>query len=146
MCIDVGSNSSVGSRSLAASLSFQATVPPSAQSPTFNVEGRVSEGGGWARSFNVETQGPPLQDLDAGCAETFVRGAALGRRRFAPPRRARSRQLPPRWRIDWEWLDPYSQQTFGRWTLLDAAPSAGGLIEVRTYGGIGPGVPDDVRV
>ena len=88
----------------------------------------------------MESLGPALQDLGACRVEQFVREAALGRRRFAPPRRARSRQLSARWRIDWEWRDPHSQQTCGRWTLLDAAPSAGGLIEVRTYGAIGPGV------
>ena len=90
--------------------------------------------------------GPALQELGACRVEQFVRGAALGRRRFAPPCRARSRQLSPRWRIDWEWRDPYSQQTYQRCTLLDAAPSARGFIEVRTYGAIGPDVRDDVLV
>ncbi len=90
--LDVGSNCPPGSRSLAASQSFQATVPPSAQSPTFNVESRLSEGGGWARSFNVESQGPALRCLGASRAEEcYPCLAALGRRRFAPPRRARSR-------------------------------------------------------
>ena len=88
MCIDVGSNSSVGSRSLAASLSFQATVPPSAQSPAFNVERRVSEGGGRTRSFNVESQGPALQCLGAGSAEQLnlglLRGAGGGVRTRLP--------------------------------------------------------------
>ncbi len=42
-----------------------------------------------ARSFNVESLGPVLHRLGAGRAERFVQGrAALGRRRFAPPRRA----------------------------------------------------------
>lgn len=62
----------------------------------------VRSGGGWARSFHVESLGPALQDLGAYRVEQFVRGAALGRRRFAPPRRALSRQLSPPWPVNKE--------------------------------------------
>ena len=72
-----------------------------------------------------------------GVSKGGLRWAGGGSHRLAVPGRE---QLSPRLRVDWEWRDPHSQQTFGRWTLLDAAPSAGGLIEVRTYGAIGPGV------
>lgn len=52
----------------------------------------VRRGRAQARSFIDEIAGPALQCLGAGRAELFARGhAALGRRRFAPARRALSR-------------------------------------------------------
>ena len=49
----------------------------------------VRSGGVRARSLHVESQGPVLHDLGTGRAERLRQGrAALGRRRFAPPRRA----------------------------------------------------------
>ena len=63
----------------------------------------VQRGRAEARRFIDETEGPALLGsahvAPSGVPEAFCAGTAAG---FAPACRALSRQLSPRWRIDWE--------------------------------------------
>jgi hypothetical protein len=55
---------------------------------------------------------------------SLFEAAALGRRRFAPPRRARSRPGDSSLAGHREHCDPCTQQISSQRTLLDAAPSS----------------------
>ena len=71
---------------------------------------------------------------------SLLEGAALGRRRFAPPCRARSRAGDSSLASHREHCDPCTQQMRCPWTRLDAEPSAGWCIEVMTCGAVRAGV------
>ena len=99
------------------------------------------------QSFSAESLGPMLlAAAPDGARAVSSRAAALGRRRFAPPCRARSRatRLPlPRPR---EHCDSCTQHASPRSTRLDAEPSAGYDHQEQTWGALGPGLLGNVQV
>lgn len=128
MSIDVGSNCSSSSRLLAAGPVFQAAVPP-----------RCFPGGRRLSTWKIvpppqpseasevpslKTRGPSCLQLRAWRRSLSpFEGAALGRRRFAPPCRARSRAGDSSLASHREHCDPCTPQMRRPGTRLDAEPS-----------------------
>ena len=126
--VDVGTNCSSSSRASAAGPVFQAAVPsevpPGGRRLSTWKFVLPRRPGVPSEAPSLKARGPRCLQLRA-CRRSFslFEGAALGRRRFAPPRRARSRAtllpLPhPR-----EHCDPCTQQMRCPGTRLDAEPS-----------------------
>ena len=129
MSIDVGTNCPASSRLLAAGPVFQAAVPSNVppwgrrlSTWKFVLPPRPGES---SVVPSLKARGPSCLQLRAWRRSfSLFEGAALGRRRFAPPRRARSRAtllpLPhPR-----EHCDSCTQQQPLRRPRLDAEPSS----------------------
>lgn len=125
---DVGRNCALGSRAIAAGPAFQAAVPS-----------KVLSGGRKLSTWEVVPTPQPsepsmvrsLKARGPRCLPprawrrslSLFEAAALGRRRFAPPRRARSRQLCLRWHAIESTVTLARSRCLRPGTRLDAEPS-----------------------